>query len=86
MELKAERDNAEVRIDKVSDYQSIVDTEWQIIYEKLQKIVDTGAQVVLSKVIHYFFILFSFFFLFLSFSFFFRFFWHLCCFFIFENK
>lgn len=49
LELKAERDNAEVRIDKVQDYQSIVDAEWQIIYEKLEKIVATGAKVVLSK-------------------------------------
>lgn len=49
LELKSERDNAEVRIDKVADYQAIVDAEWQIIYEKLEKIVATGAKVVLSK-------------------------------------
>jgi T-complex protein 1 subunit eta len=49
LELKAEKDNAEVRIDKVGDYQAIVDAEWQIIYEKLEKICKTGAQVVLSK-------------------------------------
>ncbi|KAI9020471.1 chaperonin Cpn60/TCP-1 family [Hyaloraphidium curvatum] len=49
LELKAERDNAEVRIDKVDEYQAIVDAEWQIIYEKLEKITATGAKVVLSK-------------------------------------
>lgn len=49
LELKAEKDNAEVRIDKVQDYQSIVEAEWSIIYEKLEKIVKTGAKVVLSR-------------------------------------
>ncbi|KAJ3414167.1 T-complex protein 1 subunit eta [Chytridiales sp. JEL 0842] len=49
LELKAERDNAEVRVEHVGDYQAIVDAEWRIIYEKLEKIVATGAQVVLSK-------------------------------------
>ena len=49
LELKAERDNAEVRVEKVQDYQAIVDAEWSIIYEKLEKIVASGAKVVLSK-------------------------------------
>lgn len=49
LELKAEKDNAEVRVEKVSEYQAIVDAEWQIIYDKLEKIVQTGAKVVLSK-------------------------------------
>ncbi|KAI8606994.1 chaperonin Cpn60/TCP-1 family, partial [Chytriomyces sp. MP71] len=49
LELKAEKDNAEVRIDAVQDYQSIVDAEWSIIYDKLEKIVATGAKVVLSR-------------------------------------
>lgn len=49
LELKAEKDNAEIRISKVSDYQAIVDAEWSIIYDKLEKIVNTGAKVVLSK-------------------------------------
>ena len=49
LELKAEKDNAEVRVKQVSDYQAIVDAEWQIIYEKLEKIVASGAKVVLSK-------------------------------------
>ncbi|KAJ3321688.1 T-complex protein 1 subunit eta [Boothiomyces sp. JEL0866] len=49
LELKAEKDNAEVRVKEVSEYQAIVDAEWTIIYEKLEKIVQTGAKVVLSK-------------------------------------
>lgn len=49
LELKAEKENAEVRINKPEDYQSIVDAEWDIIYGKLEQIVKSGAQVVLSK-------------------------------------
>lgn len=49
LELKAEKENAEVRIDNPTDYQSIVDAEWKIIYNKLDQIVATGAEVVLSK-------------------------------------
>jgi len=49
LELKAERDNAEIRIDSVNEYQQIVDAEWTILYEKLQKLHDSGANIVLSK-------------------------------------
>lgn len=49
LELKAEKDNAEVRVEHVSDYQAIVDAEWEIIYRKLDAIEKTGAKVVLSK-------------------------------------
>ncbi|KAG8219424.1 chaperonin Cpn60/TCP-1 family [Butyriboletus roseoflavus] len=49
LELKAEKDNAEVRVEAVSDYQAIVDAEWEIIYRKLEAIERTGAKVVLSK-------------------------------------
>ncbi|OXU24035.1 hypothetical protein TSAR_014252 [Trichomalopsis sarcophagae] len=49
LELKAERDNAEVRVDNVAEYQKIVDAEWQILYNKLEKIYKSGANVVLSK-------------------------------------
>ena len=38
-----------MRITDPGDYQSIVDAEWQIIYEKLDKCVDSGAQIILSK-------------------------------------
>ncbi|RUS20166.1 T-complex protein 1 subunit eta, partial [Jimgerdemannia flammicorona] len=49
LELKAEKDNAEVRVEEVSEYQAIVDAEWQIIFDKLEAIVATDAKVVLSK-------------------------------------
>ena len=49
LELKAEKDNAEVRVEAVSNYQAIVDAEWEIIYRKLEAIEKTGAKVVLSK-------------------------------------
>ncbi|XP_018328292.1 T-complex protein 1 subunit eta [Agrilus planipennis] len=49
LELKAERDNAEIRVDNVREYQKIVDAEWNILYDKLEKICKSGAQVVLSK-------------------------------------
>jgi T-complex protein 1 subunit eta len=49
LELKAERDNAEIRVDSVEEYQNIVDAEWQILYEKLEKIYQSGAKVVLSR-------------------------------------
>lgn len=49
LELKAERDNAEIRVDNVKEYQNIVDAEWKILYDKLEKIAQCGAKVVLSK-------------------------------------
>ena len=49
LELKAEKDNAEVRVEAVADYQAIIDAEWEIIYRKLEAIEKTGAKVVLSK-------------------------------------
>ncbi|KAK9495767.1 chaperonin Cpn60/TCP-1 family [Lipomyces doorenjongii] len=49
LELKAEKDNAEVRVEQVSEYQAIVDAEWKIIYDKLEAIYNTGATIVLSK-------------------------------------
>lgn len=49
LELKAERDNAEIRVKTVEEYQKIVDTEWNILYEKLDMIHKSGAKVVLSK-------------------------------------
>lgn len=49
LELKAEKDSAEVRLENPEDFQKIVDAEWQIIYDKLEAIVKSGAKVVLSK-------------------------------------
>ena len=33
----------------MQDYQAIVDAEWTILYDKLDKIHQSGAKVVLSK-------------------------------------
>jgi len=49
LELKSERENAEIRLNDPSQYQSIVDAEWNIIYAKLDACVATGASIVLSR-------------------------------------
>jgi T-complex protein 1 subunit eta len=49
LELKSEKENAEVRLEDPAKYQSIVDAEWNIIYDKLAKCVASGAQIVLSR-------------------------------------
>ncbi|QIX00550.1 hypothetical protein AMS68_006067 [Peltaster fructicola] len=49
LELKSEKDNAEVRVEQVSEYQAIVDAEWKIIYDKMEALYKTGAKIVLSK-------------------------------------
>jgi T-complex protein 1 subunit eta len=43
-ELKAEKDNAEVRVDNVAEYQKVVDAEWDILYDKLDRIHKSGAK------------------------------------------
>merc|ERR1712032_1498447 len=49
LEMKAEKDNAEVRLDNVQEYQKVVDAEWNILYDKLDRIAASGAKIVLSK-------------------------------------
>ena len=49
LELKNEKENAEIRLTDSAGYQAIVDAEWKIIYDKLEKIVTSGAKIVLSK-------------------------------------
>ncbi|SCU91110.1 LAFA_0F01904g1_1 [Lachancea sp. 'fantastica'] len=49
LELKAEKDNAEVRVEHVEDYNAVVDAEWKIIIDKLEQIEQSGANIVLSK-------------------------------------
>jgi len=49
LELKAEKDNAEIRVNDPTKFQSFVNAEWNIIYKKLDDIIKTGAQVVLSR-------------------------------------
>jgi T-complex protein 1 subunit eta len=49
LELKSERENAEIRLERPEDFQKIVDAEWKLIYEKLDKIIASNAQIILSK-------------------------------------
>lgn len=49
LELKSEKENAEIRLDNVADYQAVVDAEWSILYDKLDAICQSGAKVVLSR-------------------------------------
>lgn len=49
LELKSEKENAEVRVSNVDDYQSVVDAEWEILYEKLENCQKSGAKIILSK-------------------------------------
>lgn len=49
LELKAEKENAEIKINNPEDYQKFVDAEWKILFSKLEAIVNTGANVVLSR-------------------------------------
>jgi T-complex protein 1 subunit eta len=45
LELKSEKENAEIRIDNPDEYQKFVDAEWNIIYNKLDACLKTGANV-----------------------------------------
>ncbi|KAK2114495.1 T-complex protein 1 subunit eta [Saguinus oedipus] len=49
LELKAEKDNADISVHTAEDYQAIVDAEWNILYDKLEGIHYSGAHIVLSK-------------------------------------
>ncbi|XP_020263220.1 T-complex protein 1 subunit eta-like [Asparagus officinalis] len=49
LELKSEKENAEIKLSDPLQYQSIVDAEWKIIYDKLDKCVKSGAKIVLSR-------------------------------------
>lgn len=49
LELKAEKENAEVRVNSVEEYQKIVEAEWQILYDKLHTLHKAGVKIVLSK-------------------------------------
>lgn len=37
------------RLSDPAQYQSIVDAEWNIIYDKLDKCVQSGAKIILSR-------------------------------------
>merc|ERR1711937_97832 len=49
LELKAEREDAEIRLSDMMKYQQVVDTEWNIVYNKLDACAQSGAKVVFSR-------------------------------------
>jgi len=49
LELKAEKDNAELKINEPAQYQAMIDAEWKILFDKLNNIANSGANVVLSR-------------------------------------
>ncbi|MES1905547.1 MAG: T-complex protein 1 subunit eta [Paramarteilia canceri] len=49
LELKAERSNAELKIETASQYQEAIDTEWKILFDKCDALVKSGANIVLSS-------------------------------------
>lgn len=49
LELKAEKENAEIRLNTVEEYQKVVDAEWSVLYEKLSILHKSGVKIVLSK-------------------------------------
>ena len=49
LELKSEKENSELRITNPDDFQSFVDAEWKLIIQKLDNILNAGANVVLSR-------------------------------------
>ena len=44
LELKSEKENAEIRLEDVESYQSIVDAEWSIICEPLPSVLRLAAE------------------------------------------
>ncbi|AEA38908.1 t-complex protein1 eta SU (nucleomorph) [Cryptomonas paramecium] len=49
LEIKPEKNNAESKIKYIQDFQAIIDAEWSIIYEKLDKICKSKIKAVFSK-------------------------------------
>ena len=48
LEIKGEENEAEARLGKISDFKKIVDAEWSIIYEKLDRITEIKTKAVFS--------------------------------------
>jgi T-complex protein 1 subunit eta len=47
LELKDERENEEVRVERIKEYKRVVDEEWKILYEKMDLIKKSGEKVVI---------------------------------------
>ncbi|KAH9385140.1 T-complex protein 1 subunit eta [Nematocida major] len=48
LEWKSEVENSEMRISGAGEYSKVVSTEWKLITDRLDKIIQSGANVVLS--------------------------------------
>ncbi|OAG30008.1 T-complex protein 1 subunit eta [Nematocida displodere] len=48
LEWKSEVENSEMRISGAEEYAKVVSTEWKLITDRLDKIISTGASVVVS--------------------------------------
>ncbi|ORD93934.1 TCPH [Enterospora canceri] len=48
LEWKSEKENAEIRISSTEEYKKVVDAEYAILEEKLDDLIKSGANVVLS--------------------------------------
>ena len=49
LEIKTEKNLSETRINNIRDFKTMIDVEWSVMYEKLDKIAQSGARVVFSK-------------------------------------
>ncbi|KAI5192704.1 T-complex protein 1 subunit eta [Nematocida minor] len=48
LEWKSEIENSEMRISGASEYSKVVSTEWKLITDRLDRIIQSGANIVLS--------------------------------------
>lgn len=49
LEIKTEENQSETKIKRMVDFKFMVDVEWSLMYEKLDKIVRSGTNVVFSR-------------------------------------
>jgi len=49
LELKAVKDNAELRVSGHEEFVKMVEAEWSLIFDTLEEITKSGAQIVLSR-------------------------------------
>jgi len=49
LEVKSVRENAEIRVSNLKDYQEMVDAEYKVLFDQCKAVKDAGADIVLSK-------------------------------------
>jgi len=49
LEVKSVRENAEIRVSNLDDYQAMVDAEYKVLFDQCKAVKDAGADIVLSK-------------------------------------